>query len=1041
MPRKSLIVFILSVFMLTLVAGSAIASNSANMSKPKKLVNKVFDGSENIYPEYAPSFGPSMAPGQIMGMTIYDYQHNGTMGRQVSYWPGTAFVHFVWMKRPAVGGDRKINYQAYNLGTSSFAWGTGMGGGKPISDVNGGYTTIDATSGGLAVVAFHFGPVEDSYSPVAAIDAFAAGGIFTFQPGAPGPPGTLTCEGWITGGWETESNYIWPIVDWQDSAGKSLMHVVACESPPQSAPNGEIQTLVYWRNSGGTSLDWPACGTALDSVYNIAPVVRSDKRTGSGKVAITWMKPLYYDGDLDDPCGYTQWQNDVVYIESTDYGVTWPRDGGGDLIITNITDYVSLGPIDEQPNGQAYTDLSAMYDSDGKFHVVWATALRDVAGTNPCSPDYQSRIWHWDDGPGGCISIVYDGSRPSIALDPGAWNLSACKMNISECIDGGTSRMYVSFTRFGAFTSANGDTNFDNSAGNYANGDIFVTGSIDGGLTYGEAVNLTNSPTPDCAAGNCDSDHWSSMAMYTDNATGLHIQYVNDKDAGGLPQSEGVATDNPILYLNHPCFTPATYCAVGYTPTIIGYPLAIAPTTGTDCTIATTTSFNLILTNVGNQSTSYTLSSDVGWMVPTSAAGPLNAGCGNSATIPINIGTLASEGVFNGQLTVGACGGAFSATINVQLVVACEFYLPENAILSTFCWSVGAWSVPRAGLAQADDKGNMYFYDDSATFMYDEGLIITMANDLSRTWFSCFDGSDSRVEFRAQGPLTTAVFPGEYEYTHGNWSNQDTSIVGEAEFWVPLHPDTCVLIERVKICNNEEVPITIHIGEGMDWDVPDGADGSNNAVSKDDTRQEIYQSGPTTADPEVNWYGAASMCNDIVGGIALENDVWIYPNGGYKPAEVGTLLANMSGFTADNPDTLQDMNTVYSIAQNVTLGVGECYVFCKVKAGSKTGLSDLQTAIDKGKNWIAVRELDCPGCQLGPGCIIGDADGSGGVDIDDVVYLIAYIFTGGPPPDKAVCCGDADGSGGVDIDDVVYLIAYIFTGGPAPDPEACNPPF
>jgi len=74
-------------------------------------------------------------------------------------------------------------------------------------------------------------------------------------------------------------------------------------------------------------------------------------------------------------------------------------------------------------------------------------------------------------------------------------------------------------------------------------------------------------------------------------------------------------------------------------------------------------------------------------------------------------------------------------------------------------------------------------------------------------------------------------------------------------------------------------------------------------------------------------------------------------------------------------------------------------------------------------------------------CIIGDADGSGGIDIDDVVYLIAYIFTGGPAPVTSLCCGDADGSGGVDIDDVVYLVAYIFTGGPAPDVEACNPPF
>ncbi len=65
------------------------------------------------------------------------------------------------------------------------------------------------------------------------------------------------------------------------------------------------------------------------------------------------------------------------------------------------------------------------------------------------------------------------------------------------------------------------------------------------------------------------------------------------------------------------------------------------------------------------------------------------------------------------------------------------------------------------------------------------------------------------------------------------------------------------------------------------------------------------------------------------------------------------------------------------------------------------------------------------------GWICGDADGSGEVDIDDVVYLISYIFSGGPAPNP-IESGDADCSGSIDIDDVVYLIAYIFTGGPEP---------
>jgi hypothetical protein len=72
--------------------------------------------------------------------------------------------------------------------------------------------------------------------------------------------------------------------------------------------------------------------------------------------------------------------------------------------------------------------------------------------------------------------------------------------------------------------------------------------------------------------------------------------------------------------------------------------------------------------------------------------------------------------------------------------------------------------------------------------------------------------------------------------------------------------------------------------------------------------------------------------------------------------------------------------------------------------------------------------------------IPGDADGSEDIDIDDVVYLIAYIFASGPPPDP-IEAGDADCSGGVDIDDVVYLIAYIFSSGNQPgDPDGDGVP-
>jgi hypothetical protein len=65
------------------------------------------------------------------------------------------------------------------------------------------------------------------------------------------------------------------------------------------------------------------------------------------------------------------------------------------------------------------------------------------------------------------------------------------------------------------------------------------------------------------------------------------------------------------------------------------------------------------------------------------------------------------------------------------------------------------------------------------------------------------------------------------------------------------------------------------------------------------------------------------------------------------------------------------------------------------------------------------------------GFVCGDANASGTVNISDAVYLIAYIFSGGPAPNP-LAAGDASCNGSVNISDAVYLIAYIFSGGPQP---------
>jgi outer membrane protein assembly factor BamB len=72
-----------------------------------------------------------------------------------------------------------------------------------------------------------------------------------------------------------------------------------------------------------------------------------------------------------------------------------------------------------------------------------------------------------------------------------------------------------------------------------------------------------------------------------------------------------------------------------------------------------------------------------------------------------------------------------------------------------------------------------------------------------------------------------------------------------------------------------------------------------------------------------------------------------------------------------------------------------------------------------------------------PHAICGDANSDGDVNVGDAVFLIAYIFNGGPAPDPE-CAGDANGDGSVNVGDAVYLIAYVFNGGPPPVEGCCQ---
>jgi hypothetical protein len=85
---------------------------------------------------------------------------------------------------------------------------------------------------------------------------------------------------------------------------------------------------------------------------------------------------------------------------------------------------------------------------------------------------------------------------------------------------------------------------------------------------------------------------------------------------------------------------------------------------------------------------------------------------------------------------------------------------------------------------------------------------------------------------------------------------------------------------------------------------------------------------------------------------------------------------------------------------------------------------DLEAAVDRERDRTEV-----------PPYTPGDLDLTGGVDIADLVYMVDYMFNGGPPP-FIMNTIDVNGScTGPNIADLVYFVDYFFQGG---DPPLCG---
>jgi hypothetical protein len=101
-----------------------------------------------------------------------------------------------------------------------------------------------------------------------------------------------------------------------------------------------------------------------------------------------------------------------------------------------------------------------------------------------------------------------------------------------------------------------------------------------------------------------------------------------------------------------------------------------------------------------------------------------------------------------------------------------------------------------------------------------------------------------------------------------------------------------------------------------------------------------------------------------------------------------------------------------------------------VKVGDLTGdgLPNM-TCITFGSNGViyAFRTL-----ATEPGYTVGDANGDGIIDVTDAIYVLNYLFKGGPAPDPLEA-GDANCDSIVDVTDAIFILNYLFKGGPEPN--------
>lgn len=82
-------------------------------------------------------------------------------------------------------------------------------------------------------------------------------------------------------------------------------------------------------------------------------------------------------------------------------------------------------------------------------------------------------------------------------------------------------------------------------------------------------------------------------------------------------------------------------------------------------------------------------------------------------------------------------------------------------------------------------------------------------------------------------------------------------------------------------------------------------------------------------------------------------------------------------------------------------------------------------------SWGSFEPFYVAGCVTVEPFRAGDVNKNGAINLGDIIYLVNYLYKGGPAPNPSRL-GDATSDGITNLVDLVFLVNYVFKGGPGP---------